>query len=165
MSFRHSVPTLVHVTPLVWLLACSEARELVPDGADLAEVPVVASVEWAVGAADGDPDYVFGSVSRGLALDGAGRLYVPDGLSNQIRVYGSDGTFVRAFGRPGDGPPFRPRRGGSRRERGGRRRPRGSPVVRREVLLGQWRLSGRAGRPCSTTGCRTSSSSWTPYPA
>jgi len=42
----------------------------------------------------------------GLAVDEEGNLYVCDTLNNRIEVFDADGTFVRAFGKHGDGPGY-----------------------------------------------------------
>ena len=46
---------------------------------------------------------VFG-VLVGLAEDDEGRIHVADRSSNEIRVFGPEGRFLRAFGRSGDAP-------------------------------------------------------------
>lgn len=56
-----------------------------------------------IGEITGDPSYQFGQVT-GLAGDDAGRIFVSDGLASVVRVYGSDGSFLRQIGREGDGP-------------------------------------------------------------
>ncbi|MXX55012.1 MAG: 6-bladed beta-propeller [Gemmatimonadetes bacterium] len=57
----------------------------------------------APGAASVQGPGVFGDIV-GLAVDGSGRTYVADRASQEIRVFDSDGTFLRRFGRTGDGP-------------------------------------------------------------
>jgi sugar lactone lactonase YvrE len=42
----------------------------------------------------------------GIAVDEEGNLYVCDTLNNRIEVFDADGTFVRAFGKSGDGPGY-----------------------------------------------------------
>ncbi|HVO61803.1 MAG TPA: 6-bladed beta-propeller, partial [Terriglobales bacterium] len=42
----------------------------------------------------------------GLAVDEDGNLYVCDTLNNRIEVFDADGTFIRAFGKHGDGPGY-----------------------------------------------------------
>jgi DNA-binding beta-propeller fold protein YncE len=42
----------------------------------------------------------------GLAVDEDGNLYVCDTLNNRIEVFDADGTFIRAFGKAGDGPGY-----------------------------------------------------------
>lgn len=42
----------------------------------------------------------------GLAVDDEGNLYVCDTLNNRIEVFDADGTFIRAFGKHGDGPGY-----------------------------------------------------------
>lgn len=41
---------------------------------------------------------------EGLALDAAGRVFLSDRKTQQVRVYGADGKFLRAMGRPGGRP-------------------------------------------------------------
>ncbi|HEU5402309.1 MAG TPA: SMP-30/gluconolactonase/LRE family protein, partial [Terriglobales bacterium] len=41
-----------------------------------------------------------------LAVDGDGNLYVSDTWNNRIEVFDADGTFIRTFGRAGDGPGY-----------------------------------------------------------
>jgi sugar lactone lactonase YvrE len=42
----------------------------------------------------------------GLAVDDDGNLYVCDTLNDRIEVFDADGTFIRAFGKAGDGPGY-----------------------------------------------------------
>jgi DNA-binding beta-propeller fold protein YncE len=42
----------------------------------------------------------------GIAVDEEGNLYVCDTLNNRVEVFDADGTFVRAFGKSGDGPGY-----------------------------------------------------------
>jgi sugar lactone lactonase YvrE len=42
----------------------------------------------------------------GVAVDEDGNLYVCDTLNNRIEVFDADGTFIRAFGKAGDGPGY-----------------------------------------------------------
>ena len=42
----------------------------------------------------------------GIAVDEDGNLYVCDTLNNRIEVFDADGTFIRAFGKSGDGPGY-----------------------------------------------------------
>jgi DNA-binding beta-propeller fold protein YncE len=41
-----------------------------------------------------------------LAVDDDGNLYVCDTLNDRIEVFDADGTFIRAFGKAGDGPGY-----------------------------------------------------------
>jgi len=42
----------------------------------------------------------------GVAVDQDGNLYVSDTWNNRIQVFDADGSFIRAFGRSGDGPGY-----------------------------------------------------------
>jgi hypothetical protein len=55
-----------------------------------------------IGSTAGGPQ-AFGMI-RDFDVDLAGRIYILDGSANEIRVFNSDGQFVRAVGRSGDGP-------------------------------------------------------------
>lgn len=55
-----------------------------------------------VGSLDG-PNDSFDRIMDG-ALDSRGRLFVADDLSRSVKVFDSDGRFVQAVGRLGDGP-------------------------------------------------------------
>ena len=56
-----------------------------------------------IGLSDGDPDYLFGSITS-VAADLQGRIYVGDGSAGTVRVYGQDGVFLRRIAGPGQGP-------------------------------------------------------------
>lgn len=56
-----------------------------------------------IGRADGGAEYQFVRIV-GAALLSRGRIAVADGGASEIRVYDAAGGFVRADGRPGDGP-------------------------------------------------------------
>jgi hypothetical protein len=56
-----------------------------------------------IGLSDGDPDYLFGSITS-VAADMEGRIYVGDGIARTVRVYGTDGIFLRRIAGPGQGP-------------------------------------------------------------
>jgi len=59
--------------------------------------------ELNIGVIEGDPDYQFGAISD-LVVDESGDIYVLDGQARRVMVYDSAGTFLRAFGRQGEGP-------------------------------------------------------------
>ena len=42
----------------------------------------------------------------GVAVDKEGNLYVADTLNNRIEVFDADGTFIRTWGKAGDGPGY-----------------------------------------------------------
>lgn len=67
------------------------------------------SSEWRVeetlriGTAEGDPNYQFGTIA-GLDVGADGSIYVLDQQAQHVRVYDSNGVYVRTIGRPGNGP-------------------------------------------------------------
>jgi hypothetical protein len=69
-----------------------------------AEAPrTTAEVDVRIGSMEGDGADVFGSVA-GLAADAAGRIFVADGQSHEVRVFDSAGRHLFSFGRQGAGP-------------------------------------------------------------
>ena len=68
-------------------------RRLAPDFEELYRVGSVQGEEWEQ----------FGNVRR-VGFDGAGRLHVFDNQADRVTIVGPDGEFLRAFGRPGEGP-------------------------------------------------------------
>ena len=58
---------------------------------------------YTVGLVSGEDWEQFGNV-RTVGFDGAGQLYIFDNVADRITVMSPNGEFVRAFGRPGDGP-------------------------------------------------------------
>ena len=56
-----------------------------------------------VGSVGGEDWEQFGSVTD-VAFDGAGNLHVFDNRAQRIVVVGADGSFIRQFGRRGEGP-------------------------------------------------------------
>ena len=58
---------------------------------------------YTVGSVSGEDWEQFGNV-RTVGFDGAGQLYIFDNVADRITVVSPNGEFVRAFGRPGDGP-------------------------------------------------------------
>ena len=67
-------------------------------GGDATLVP-----EVSIGELDGAEEYLFGSVSA-IAVDDDHNVYVLDGQARHVRVYDSDGTYVKTLGRDGEGP-------------------------------------------------------------
>ena len=67
------------------------------------------SVRWTleesyrIGVSDGDPRYMFGSIS-GTALLSDGRTVVADGMAQNLRFFDSDGRWETTVGGPGSGP-------------------------------------------------------------
>ena len=60
-------------------------------------------VELRIGQPSGDPNYVLRQVRTG-GVTRAGEIVIFDGGSGQVRVYSSQGRFIRAFGGKGTGP-------------------------------------------------------------
>jgi hypothetical protein len=78
-----------------------ESREPVwPEGAGWR---LSAAPELEIGLADGPVEYQFEEIAGLVPLSG-GRWAVADGGASEIRVYDAAGRFIRAAGRPGDGP-------------------------------------------------------------
>lgn len=59
--------------------------------------------EMRIGRPDGSDPAVFGRVRR-VVVDELARMWVVDGLANQVKVFDADGAFVRTIGRQGSGP-------------------------------------------------------------
>lgn len=59
--------------------------------------------ELRIGRPDGSGPEVFGRV-RSVLVDDLDRIWVVDGLANEVRVFDADGGFVRVVGRQGSGP-------------------------------------------------------------
>jgi len=56
-----------------------------------------------IGAVDGPQETLFGHIPD-IAAGADGDVYVLDAMYNQVRLFGSDGTYKGAFGNKGDGP-------------------------------------------------------------
>ncbi len=61
------------------------------------------TVDLRIGSSDPDAPDAFADI-RGLAVDSAGRIYVLDVQSHEIRVFDATGALVRRWGRKGQGP-------------------------------------------------------------
>lgn len=72
------------------------------EASDTAREPVVQDL-YRIGSVQGDRWDSFSRVSS-VAFDEDGRLYVLDADARRITVVDRDGSFLFAFGRPGDGP-------------------------------------------------------------
>ncbi len=85
--------------------ACRETSTRLPTDpfADLPVWTVGAEPDLRIGRLDGPDEYTFAGV-RAAAPSGDTLLVVADGGANEIRLYGMDGSFVRAMGGPGSGP-------------------------------------------------------------
>lgn len=59
--------------------------------------------ELRIGSVEGEGPTLFGRI-RSLAVDAAGRVWVVESQSQEIRVFGRDGGHVRTIGRKGGGP-------------------------------------------------------------
>ena len=56
-----------------------------------------------IGTADGEDHYLLNRVGRSVTLSD-GSIVVPDGASNEVRVFDADGLHLRSWGGFGDGP-------------------------------------------------------------
>ena len=65
--------------------------------------PATLTATLSVGEMEGQPEFLFGRVNS-IAVDDSGTLYVLDSQADEIRAFGSDGTFLRTLGRRGEGP-------------------------------------------------------------
>ncbi len=82
------------------LLACTGKPA---ESGSAPNVPVPLAVDLRIGGSDADAPDAFADI-RGLAVDSAGRIYVLDVQSHEMRVFDSRGAFVRRWGRAGHGP-------------------------------------------------------------
>ena len=59
--------------------------------------------EVSIGELEGDEEYLFGSIWS-IAVDDDRNVYVFDGQAHHVRVYDSEGVYMRTLGRRGEGP-------------------------------------------------------------
>jgi hypothetical protein len=60
--------------------------------------------ELRIGSFADDPSYQFGQVGT-VAVNSAGEIFISDTQAQDIRVYSSEGAYLRTLGGPGAGPP------------------------------------------------------------
>ncbi len=65
--------------------------------------PVLLAVDLRIGGTDADAVDAFADI-RGLAVDSAGRIYVLEAESHEVRVFDRAGGFITRWGRKGHGP-------------------------------------------------------------
>ena len=92
-------------TLLTWLLLAPSAyaQEVINLPAEDLWLDFRVEDVYRVGTVDGRDWEQFGSVAD-VAFDGAGNLYVFDGRGQRVVVVSADGSYVREFGRAGEGP-------------------------------------------------------------
>ena len=112
--------SIVALLALLAASACSEPLEFadwtipVPDGTPLKEYEVallddrdgdrIEIVEdLVIGSGGREADEAFYR-ARGLVVDAGGRIYVLDSGNHRVQVFEADGTFLRSFGKEGQGP-------------------------------------------------------------
>ena len=59
--------------------------------------------ELSLGKEQDDPERSFASLSS-FSVDDSGNIYIVDGKENKIKIYRGDGSFLRSYGRRGQGP-------------------------------------------------------------
>lgn len=90
------------------LLACGDvgtaddATGNDPAGADVLVTPVTEEV-FTVGAIEGEDWEIFGRIES-VQFDADGNLHIFDRQADRVVVVGSDGSFMRTVGKPGEGP-------------------------------------------------------------
>ncbi|MGH7467860.1 MAG: 6-bladed beta-propeller [Longimicrobiales bacterium] len=87
---------------------CSDDQPNRPGQGPVTPSPVSAEIKlgralWTRGVEQGNPAEEFGKIV-GAALDRRRKLYLLDALSQNVRVFDAEGTFVHAFGSAGHGP-------------------------------------------------------------
>ncbi len=112
---------LLHATLVILLgagcdpsVSADVRRETLPNGAELVENfgsgTWSADEQWAfvqltrIGSSDGTDEFASFSSVWDVTLDRLGRIYVLDRTSEDVRVFTSEGEFVRRIGRSGEGP-------------------------------------------------------------
>lgn len=61
------------------------------------------SADWSIGEVEGDPAYVLSRVVGATELPD-GSIALGNGGTNEVRIYGPEGAFIRSVGRTGQGP-------------------------------------------------------------
>lgn len=56
-----------------------------------------------IGSMEGDPEYQFGLIS-GIGVTSDGRMFVLDQQAQQLKIFGSDGSYLSTIGEAGSGP-------------------------------------------------------------
>ena len=122
MDLQHKLrPAVTFALPIL-LIACSEGRsnlgsdmviDTLPSGVPVVSGPVAglwpSGGAWRLtervrlGSSDDTGPELFGAVWD-VELDVYGRVYVLDRMVKEVRVFGQDGSFIRAFGGAGEGP-------------------------------------------------------------
>lgn len=96
--------TITAILASLWVISCSES---VP--ADQTDVQITGPDTITVSPSDtigilmGDSNYVFGTISDAVLLDG-GNIAVLDEASGSARLYSPEGEFISQFTRRGSGP-------------------------------------------------------------
>jgi len=107
-----------------------------------------------IGRAEGSGPETFGQVGA-VAADRAGRIYVLDRQSQEVRVFDSAGAFMRTIGRQGAGP-------GEFRGANGLALDRDGRLWVTDERLGRYDVFDTAGNVVATYPRTTGSRGWTP---
>ena len=117
---RHLKLTPAIATAVLALGACGDARESATNAdvvidtiGDTIMVRTLSGSVWggdatllpemSIGELDGPEEYLFGNVVS-IAVDDDRTVYVFDGQAQEIRIFDSDGVYIRTLGGPGEGP-------------------------------------------------------------
>lgn len=90
------------VAAAAWIIAC-EGADSPRASSTPADEFLALRVQWTMGRVEGAGPGLFGDIS-GLLVDDLGRVHALDAMAGEVRVFGSDGSFVRTYGRRGQGP-------------------------------------------------------------
>lgn len=100
MPSATALPTLIVLVFGLHSLACNEP----PSSAGSTGVDTVVLEQVTdIGQVFGADEYEFGEIG-GVAVDEAGRIYVSDRMTSEVRAYGRDGVFLGLIAREGEGP-------------------------------------------------------------
>lgn len=92
-----------YVTPLEEATPLTKSQRRALTGAEAEVSLTLGEQKYHIGEIDEPPDYVLGRIAA-VVIDTHDNLIILDRQYQTVRVYDSQGEFVRSFGRPGAGP-------------------------------------------------------------